>query len=112
MDLAVVIRILGYFLIFNFIGTAINFVQCQGAHTLDFLKFSHRLLGHTFFSSQGICFEECKRKCDNRAKCKSVNYFRKYKLCELNDENKAGISLIKTAGYVYFERDKWAEVRF
>ena len=47
---------------------------------------SRRLTNKILFARQGISLVDCVRDCMSVSRCKSVNYIRRFVLCEMNKE--------------------------
>lgn len=75
------------------------------------LTFGHCLRNHSFLIVCGLSMEGCLNKCTERKKCKSFNYFKLYRLCELNETDLSDSSLQICHGSAYMDVSAQHSVR-
>ena len=74
--------------------------------TLHGALFGKKLLGGLITKLTGLDLKSCVRECSTRPRCRSVNYFQKMLLCELNNKRKGDETLLTNhTGSIYITVD-------
>jgi len=71
---------------------------------MNSLEFGKRLEGHAFQVLLEVSVEQCCEHCSSRPRCSSINYQRRFKLCELNDNatmDGQSLELVEDSEYVF-----------
>lgn len=106
-------RSLSVFVLFIFL---IALIKCvHSAHVkLENVVYGRRLEGFSFVSYYGRGIHDCVDKCGRRVQCRSLNYHKGVKMCELNTRGAAAEPevpleemLQSQEGFIYIEYVEW-----
>ena len=88
-------------------STSISQVDVTSLFDEKDLAIGKKLDGHSFYTTFDVSVKQCWKECYSRPKCVSINYIRRYKLCELNHITNSYLSvrhqLVDGEGYVFAE---------
>lgn len=99
----------------NFKFTIFIFLKCLLHFSLSIkpgdVKLSRRLTGHTFKTLSGMPLSTCAAFCQRKVNCKSINYNRKQKICELNTGSESHSNFLHlAAGWLFSESGSWNNI--